>query len=47
MSLSNKLICYYVYLTVAGNPDFADMLPHIRGQGMLDLEYEADGNHKL
>lgn len=31
--------------TVAGNPDLADMLPHIRGNGVLDLEYESDGEH--
>ena len=27
----------------ASNPDVADMLPHLRGQGIMDLEYESDG----
>ena len=27
----------------ASNPDVADMLPHLRGQGVMDLEYESDG----
>ena len=44
------LICQYSIFThsrlicvVAGNPDLVDMLPHMRGQGVLDLEYESDG----
>ena len=32
----------YVYVA-ASNPDVADMLPHLRGQGVMDLEYESDG----
>ena len=26
----------------ASNPELLDMLPHVRGQGVLDLEYESD-----
>ena len=37
-------VCVTSLPTVAGNPDLADMLPHLRGQGVLDLEYESDGN---
>ena len=33
-------MCVYV---AASNPDVADMLPHLRGQGVMDLEYESDG----
>ena len=31
-------------LTVAAsNPEMVDMLPHVRGQGVMDLEFESDG----
>lgn len=29
--------------TVGTDPDMADMLPHMRGQGVMDLEFEGDG----
>ena len=27
----------------ASNPEMVDMLPHVRGQGVMDLEFESDG----
>ena len=33
--------CYYF---LASKPEHVDMLPHIRGQGIMDLEFESDGN---
>lgn len=30
-------------MAAASNPDLADMLPHMRGQGVIDLEFESDG----
>ena len=38
--LSLLLFCCHA---AASNQEVADMLPHLRGQGTLDLEYEADG----
>ncbi len=43
MTVFTRLYLHTHMYIVAGNPDLADMLPHLRGQGVLDLEYEADG----
>ena len=31
---------------VGDNPDMCDMLPHLRGQGIMDLEFEGDGEFR-
>lgn len=33
-------------IVIASKPENAAMLPHIRGKGMMDLEYENDGKLK-
>ena len=33
-------MCVYI---AAGSAEFGDLLPHIKGQGAIDLEYESDG----
>ena len=38
---------YISYSPAASNPDMADLLPHMRGQGVMDLEFESDGKLKV
>ena len=33
----------YSLTAAASNPEMVDMLPHMRGQGVMDLEFESDG----
>ena len=43
--LDNKVVmvgCYSL-TAAASNPEMVDMLPHVRGQGVMDLEFESDG----
>ena len=43
-----KLLCCpklegcYSLTAAAINPEMVDMLPHVRGQGVMDLEFESD-----
>ena len=38
-----KLEGCYSLIAAAINPEMVDMLPHVRGQGVMDLEFERDG----
>ena len=40
MAVGSKV---HIYFVVGNNPDMSDMLPHLRGQGIMDLEFEGDG----
>ena len=44
MRVIKVIKCYYF---LASKPEHVDMLPHIRRQGIMDLEFESDGNRNF
>ena len=43
VSFSVHFVDFSFSYTVHNNPDMSDILPHMRGQGVMDLEFEGDG----
>ena len=41
--MHSLLLAFSSQIKAATNPEMADLVPHKRGQGMLDLEFESDG----
>ena len=46
LSVCSAASNHYVHLPVcpaANNPEMVGLIPHMRGQGVMDLEFESDG----
>ena len=41
--VGSSVVGCYSLTAAASNPDMVDMLPRVRGQGVMDLEFERDG----
>ena len=40
-------VLFIFYATEASKPESLELLPHVRGQGIMDLEYENEGMFRL
>ena len=44
---SENFVLIIFYVIEASKPESLELLPHIRGQGIMDLEYENEGMCRL